>query len=98
MPYADLSQARLYYVVDGPADAPALLDNIQFAASPMQAAEQADALVIVTEWKAYKAPHLARLKSLMKAPVIFDGRNLYEPWAMRDAGFDYVGIGRGSSR
>ena len=42
--------------------------------------------------------YLARLKSLMKAPVIFDGRNLYEPWAMRDAGFDYVGIGRGSSR
>ena len=77
---------------------PQLLDNIRFVASPMQAAEGADALVIVTEWKAYKAPHLERLKGLLKAPVIFDGRNLYEPLAMRDAGFDYVGIGRGSRR
>ena len=80
------------------ADAPALLENIHFAASPMQAAEAADALVIVTEWKAYKSPHLERLKSLMKAPVVIDGRNLYEPWTMRDAGFSYVGVGRGSDR
>ncbi len=80
------------------ADAPALLENIHFATSPMQAAEAADALVIVTEWKAYKSPHLERLKSLMKSPVIIDGRNLYEPWTMRDAGFSYVGVGRGSDR
>ncbi|SFM09921.1 UDP-glucose/GDP-mannose dehydrogenase family protein [Variovorax sp. OV329] len=80
------------------ADAPQLLQNIRFVASPMQAAEGADALVIVTEWKAYKAPHLERLKSTLKAPVIFDGRNLFEPWAMRDAGFDYTGVGRGSKR
>ena len=80
------------------ADAPQLLANVRYAASPMHAAEDADALVIVTEWKAYKAPHLVRLKSLMKTPVIFDGRNLFEPWAMRDAGFHYIGVGRGSDR
>lgn len=80
------------------ADSPSLLQNIRFASNPMQAVEQADALVIVTEWKAYKAPHLERLKALLKAPVVFDGRNLYEPLTMRDAGFTYVGVGRGSNR
>jgi len=92
-----VDEARRVLALDF-ADAPQLLQNIRFATSPMHAAEGADALVIVTEWKAYKAPHLERLKSTLKAPVIFDGRNLYEPWAMRDAGFDYVGIGRGSRR
>ncbi|HSV58380.1 MAG TPA: UDP-glucose/GDP-mannose dehydrogenase family protein [Variovorax sp.] len=80
------------------ADAPGLLANISYAAKPLQAVEEADALVIVTEWKAYKSPQVDRLKALMKSPVIFDGRNLYEPWAMRDAGMTYIGVGRGSDR
>ncbi|MDM0114272.1 UDP-glucose/GDP-mannose dehydrogenase family protein [Variovorax sp. J22R133] len=80
------------------ADAPALLDQISFAANPMDALSQADALVIVTEWKAYRSPSLDKLKALMKSPVIFDGRNLYEPITMRDAGVTYVGVGRGSVR
>ncbi|MBS0450571.1 MAG: UDP-glucose/GDP-mannose dehydrogenase family protein [Proteobacteria bacterium] len=92
-----VTEARRAFALDF-ADAPALLDNLEFCTSPMQAVEQADALAIVTEWKAYKAPNLERLKALLKAPVIFDGRNLFEPLSMRAAGFDYVGIGRGSSR
>ena len=76
------------------ADAPELLKGISFARKPMEALEGADALVIVTEWKAYKSPNLSRLKTAMKTPVIFDGRNLYEPATMRGEGVTYFGIGR----
>lgn len=79
------------------ANAPELLDRITFAKKPMEALEGADALVIVTEWKAYRSPNLARLKATMSAPVIFDGRNLYEPATMRDAGINYYGIGRSAN-
>jgi len=54
----------------------------------------ADALVIVTEWKEFKSPDFAHLKSELKMPVIFDGRNLYEPEAMAELGIDYFAIGR----
>ena len=62
----------------------------------MSALDGADALVIVTEWKAYRSPNLTKLKAMMKSPVIFDGRNLYEPGTMREAGIVYQGIGRNS--
>jgi UDPglucose 6-dehydrogenase len=80
------------------ADAPALLDKLRFvsAKDPMEALAGADALIIVTEWKAYRSPNLERLKGLMKTPVIFDGRNLYEPGTMKAAGIVYQGIGRNS--
>lgn len=78
------------------ADAPQLLDNISYAKSPMAAVEGADALIIVTEWKAYRSPNLERLKTTMKSPVVFDGRNLYEPALMKAAGVIYHGIGRNS--
>jgi UDPglucose 6-dehydrogenase len=58
------------------------------------ALDGADALLIVTEWKVFRAPDLARVKSLLKSPVIFDGRNLYEPAEMKEQGFEYQGIGR----
>ncbi|MDP3620168.1 MAG: UDP-glucose/GDP-mannose dehydrogenase family protein [Ramlibacter sp.] len=76
------------------ADAPALLERIRYSAQPMDALQDADALVIVTEWKAYRSPSLTALKAAMKHAVIFDGRNLYEPTAMKAAGISYVGIGR----
>ena len=76
------------------ADAPALLERIEFAAKPMQAVQGADALIIVTEWKAYRSPNLAALKAAMKTPVVIDGRNLFEPDFMAAAGFQYAGIGR----
>jgi len=62
----------------------------------MEALDGADALIIVTEWKAYRSPNLERLKTLMKSPVIFDGRNLYEPTNLKQAGVIYQGIGRNS--
>ena len=59
-----------------------------------EAAAGADALVIVTEWKVFKSPNFAALVELLSEPVIFDGRNLYEPETMRELGVEYYSIGR----
>ncbi|RQH09719.1 UDP-glucose dehydrogenase family protein [Paraburkholderia dinghuensis] len=74
--------------------APELLGRLTFASSQDEALVGADALVIVTEWTAFKAPDFVHLKSVLKAPRIFDGRNLYEPDAMAELGIDYQSIGR----
>jgi UDPglucose 6-dehydrogenase len=76
------------------ADAPALLEKLQFMDKPMEAVQGADALIIVTEWKAYRSPNWPALKTAMKATVIFDGRNLYEPRDIKSQGIEYHGIGR----
>ncbi|HEU4372518.1 MAG TPA: UDP binding domain-containing protein, partial [Telluria sp.] len=70
------------------------LARIGFAASPMGALEQADALVIVTEWKAFRSPDFDQVKLRLKQPIIFDGRNLFEPEQMAENGIEYHGIGR----
>jgi len=62
--------------------------------SPMDALKGADALLIVTEWKVFRSPDFDAMKLLLKTPLIFDGRNLYEPRVMREIGFDYLPIGR----
>jgi UDPglucose 6-dehydrogenase len=61
------------------------------------ALEGADALVIVTEWKAFRSPDFERIRAELKQPVIFDGRNIFEPFAVEAAGLAYYGIGRGRS-
>ncbi len=76
------------------ADAPALLEKLQFIDKPMEAVQGADALIIVTEWKAYRSPNWTALKTAMKSTVIFDGRNLYEPRDLKSQGIEYHGIGR----
>ena len=68
--------------------------RLSFAANPMAACEGADALVVVTEWKEFRSPDFDALKRHLKQPVIFDGRNLYEPDVVRGAGFDHVSMGR----
>jgi UDPglucose 6-dehydrogenase len=70
------------------------LARVRFADSPMDALTGAEALVIVTEWKAFRSPDFARIKVALKQAVIFDGRNLFEPEAMAEAAFEYHGIGR----
>jgi UDPglucose 6-dehydrogenase len=66
--------------------------------SDAQAALQgADALVVVTEWKAFWSADLARIRTALRMPVMFDGRNIYEPAAVEAAGIAYYGIGRGRS-
>jgi UDPglucose 6-dehydrogenase len=65
--------------------------------SAEDAASGADALAVVTEWKAFRSPDFHQLKILLKEPVIFDGRNIYDPQALQDLGIHYFGIGRGNS-
>ena len=76
------------------ADAPSLLEKLQFIDKPMEALQGADALIIVTEWKAYRSPNWSALKTAMKATVIFDGRNLYDPKDIKSQEIEYHGIGR----
>jgi UDPglucose 6-dehydrogenase len=62
------------------------------------ALDGADALAVVTEWKVFRSPDFARIRATLKAPAIFDGRNLYEPALVEAAGLAYYGVGRGRSR
>jgi UDPglucose 6-dehydrogenase len=68
--------------------------RLAFAANPIDACDGVDALVVVTEWKEFRSPDFDGLKRRMKQPLIFDGRNLYEPDVVRGAGFEHVSIGR----
>ncbi len=68
--------------------------RLQYAESPMGALDKADALVIVTEWKEFRSPDFDAIKQSLKNPVIFDGRNLYDPKFVRDSGIEYFAIGR----
>ncbi|MHC1481148.1 UDP-glucose dehydrogenase family protein [Frateuria aurantia] len=71
--------------------------DLRLCPSADAAVEGADALVIVTEWKVFRSPDLARLRQALAAAVIVDGRNLYAPEAVEQAGLAYYGIGRGRS-
>ena len=68
--------------------------GLSFTKGPMDALEGADALVIVTEWKEFRSPDFDAIKSLLKEPLIFDGRNLYDPKLVRGMGIEYLPIGR----
>ncbi|MNV02769.1 UDP-glucose 6-dehydrogenase TuaD [compost metagenome] len=68
--------------------------GISFAADMYEALDGADALLIATEWKVFRAPDFDRVKALLKTPLIIDGRNLYTPADVRGLGFEYSGIGR----
>jgi UDPglucose 6-dehydrogenase len=68
--------------------------EIEYCQSSYEAAEGADAAVIVTEWNEFKLLNLERLHQVMRRPLVFDGRNIYEPERMRRLGFEYHSIGR----
>lgn len=70
--------------------------QVEIVASPDLAADGADALVVVTEWRAFWSPDFDKLKRLLNQPVIFDGRNIYDPNQLRELGFKHYGIGRQS--
>ncbi len=72
-----------------------LLPVVEFVNDPYSLAEGCDALIVVTEWNEFKQLDLERIKSLMRTPVIFDGRNIYDPVYMQQLGFRYRSIGRG---
>jgi len=69
-------------------------DKLTYCAKAMTALDGADALAIMTEWGDYQRPEFKEIFQRMRAPVIFDGRNLYEPWTMERLGFTYHSIGR----
>jgi UDPglucose 6-dehydrogenase len=69
-------------------------DKISYAQDEYDALQDADALLIVTEWSAFRTPEFDKVESLLKNKVIFDGRNLYDLQKMLDCGFYYNSIGR----
>jgi UDPglucose 6-dehydrogenase len=71
-------------------------DRVQFASSPYAALEGAEALFLVTEWNEFRQPDFDRIKKQMARPVLFDGRNVWNPVRLRELGFTYFGIGRGA--
>jgi UDPglucose 6-dehydrogenase len=70
-------------------------DDLVLASSPEDALSGADALVVLTEWKAFWSPDFAKIKAALGSPVLFDGRNIYDPAEVEAAGLAYYGIGRG---
>ena len=71
-----------------------MLKGITFSKDCYQAVEDADLLIILTEWNEFKQLDLLEIKKLMRKPNIVDGRNIYDPKKVKDMGFAYVGVGR----
>jgi UDPglucose 6-dehydrogenase len=69
--------------------------DVEFCKNSYEAATGCDVLMILTEWNAFKELDLLRIKNVMRAPIILDGRNIYDPGKVRELGFKYEGIGRG---
>jgi UDPglucose 6-dehydrogenase len=73
-------------------------ERVRFAESSYEALKDADGLALVTEWNAYRRPDFARMREAMRRPVIFDGRNVYDPNRLATRGFTCYGIGRPAAR
>lgn len=69
-------------------------DRIEYVKNNYDTLQGADALLLLTEWHHFRKPDFDKIKSLMKTPLIFDGRNQYEPAKMKELGFTYYSIGR----
>jgi UDPglucose 6-dehydrogenase len=72
-------------------------DDLRLYDTPEEALQEADALVILTEWNVFRSPDFGAMKKILKTPVIFDGRNLYDPSYLGRTGFLYYAVGRGSA-
>ena len=88
-----MREAKRVFALDL-SDNKALLERLSYANSPDACLDSADALVILTEWKVFKSPDFELLHSRLKAPILFDGRNLFPPRMMVEEGFEYHSIGR----
>jgi UDPglucose 6-dehydrogenase len=94
---ADAGVSVAAYDPEGMEQASPLMPGVEMKQDPYAAIEGADAVVLVTEWDAFRALDLARIKAIAKAPVLVDLRNVYKPEHVREAGFTYLSIGRGTS-
>jgi UDPglucose 6-dehydrogenase len=72
-------------------------EKLSYAADPYEAAKDADAVLILTDWKEFAELDLVRLNQAVRFPIVIDGRNLYKPRKMMDHGFTYVSVGRPAS-
>ncbi|OWF65060.1 UDP-glucose 6-dehydrogenase [Polynucleobacter hirudinilacicola] len=88
-----MKEAQHYLEIDFKGN-PEGLQKVSMVDNPMAALDCCDALVIVTEWKAFRSPDFEQVMQKLTRPIIFDGRNLYEPSAMQELGIEYYGIGR----
>jgi UDPglucose 6-dehydrogenase len=79
---------------EGMNEAKHMLKDVAFATGPYDCVQNADAVVIITEWDQFRALDLGRMKDALKAPVVVDLRNIYSPSEMRAKGFTYVSVGR----
>jgi len=70
-------------------------DRLTYVESAIEAVRGAHALVVLTDWEEFRSLDLGRVRSLMRTPIIVDGRNLFEPAQMQAAGFEYYSLGRG---
>jgi UDPglucose 6-dehydrogenase len=70
-------------------------EHITYCRRNYEACEGADGLVLVTEWNEFRNPDFERIRSLLSKPVVFDGRNIYNPQLLKELGFDYFGVGKG---
>jgi UDPglucose 6-dehydrogenase len=71
------------------------MSNVRYGKDAYDVADGADALILVTEWREFRALDLKRLRLVMRTPIFFDGRNIYDPETVREAGLSYFGVGRG---
>ena len=71
-------------------------ESVTLSASPLEAVEGAEALILATEWKEFANQNFTEVKKRMHTPLVFDGRNLFNPDTMRELGFTYHGVGRGA--
>lgn len=71
-----------------------ILKNVEFVSDPYFAAKDTDILIVLTEWNEFRQLDLQKIKRLMRKPLLLDGRNIYDPKALEDLGFSYVGVGR----
>ncbi|MBO6553325.1 MAG: UDP-glucose/GDP-mannose dehydrogenase family protein [Roseitalea sp.] len=90
----DNGASVIAYDPEGMEQAGAVLNGVAFADDPYSCAEGSDVLALVTEWDAFRALDLERLKQCMNGPVFIDFRNVYRPEEVREAGFAYTGVGR----
>lgn len=72
--------------------------DLALCSTPQEALQDADALAVVTEWNEFRSPDFDAVKASLRQPVVFDGRNLYDPAMLRERGFDHIAIGRGLHR
>jgi UDPglucose 6-dehydrogenase len=72
-----------------------LPSKVEFADTALDALRDADALILCTEWDEFREPNFDKMQSLMRQPIVIDGRNVYDPDAMKQRGFTYQSVGRG---